>query len=598
MAELHTIDTKKGFGSHILVETASSSLPLSPPPSSSSSVSPCSSLPETTLPLSAAGASTVDGQHPHHHFHHPGLLDDIRPLDRAPRQSDQQRPHSIVGPAASSERMTTSQLLLRRKSASISEQPDPGLLSRLRPRHTLRPVSSEHVRKQYAPVHPIPHHPSFSAELEPLSSQPSSPTNDGEARHGGAGYPFLDEPNTVSHTDISATRKRPLNRRGPPRTNPRGSQPIPILRRYSTNSMINSIRLSANSDDEDGMEDVDEHHMHQDHNAGLGLGLDLDLDLDHTHDRRESFGAPGSRKIKRQSSKATVLRQDGDLELQAYQCITPDTDTGAAKTTDRKLRRTASKTGSSVNLGQRASKPRRRPLGDISLSTLSDDGCTINASLDDSSLSGRHRRCFYSKQHPTIQGSTRCVLVDWVIHLGYFILRMQPETVHHGVNLLDRYMIEHEEEVHRDRLQCISVAALLVAGKLVETATRLSTNALSFACSRAFSAQNITDQELDLLTTLKFELTVASASAFAQYFKQALDLDEDLDYLIDAIKLALEAKGRVWTKEMEMLSGYSSQTLTPCVLVFMQTLENIQETVPCPFKGLQEKYPKAELSFL
>ncbi|KAF9159875.1 hypothetical protein DFQ26_006101 [Actinomortierella ambigua] len=175
---------------------------------------------------------------------------------------------------------------------------------------------------------------------------------------------------------------------------------------------------------------------------------------------------------------------------------------------------------------------------------------------------------------------------------------MQSETIHHGVYLLDRYLIEHEEEVNVNRLQCISVAALLVAGKLVETATRLSTNALSYACSRTFSAQNITDQELDLLKTLKFELTVASVSTFAQYFKQALEIDEDVDYFIDAIMLALEAKGRVWTEEMRMLSGYAQQALAPCVEVFLQTLKNIRETIPCTFPGLQEKYPKAELNFL
>ncbi|KAG0231933.1 hypothetical protein BGW41_002016 [Actinomortierella wolfii] len=158
---------------------------------------------------------------------------------------------------------------------------------------------------------------------------------------------------------------------------------------------------------------------------------------------------------------------------------------------------------------------------------------------------------------------------------------MQPETVHHG-----------------DRLQCISVAALLVAGKLVETATRLSTHALSYACSHAFSAQNITDQELDLLKTLKFELTVASVSTFAQYFKQALEIDEDLDDLVDAISLALQVKGRPWTKDMEMRTGYPSQKLMPCIVVFMETLQNIQKCIPCTFGGLRQKYPQAELHFL
>ncbi|KAF9085929.1 hypothetical protein BGX23_009285 [Mortierella sp. AD031] len=205
-------------------------------------------------------------------------------------------------------------------------------------------------------------------------------------------------------------------------------------------------------------------------------------------------------------------------------------------------------------------------------------------------IEGRYDRYMYIDLQSEF-GDHRSTLIQWMIELCYGWFHLPSGTLHSAVNILDRYLaIVKPETIDREKLQCVGMCALMIAGKLEEPAGTLSTYNLCQLCD-LYSTRELANTEVDILKALKFEILVASATGFSDYFKRAIfDSDETrelIDFLCDlslishhflefntcqiaaaAVWISLCAVGQDWNEDLAILTGYSRNDLSPCSLVF------------------------------
>ncbi|KAG0251063.1 G2/mitotic-specific cyclin [Mortierella polycephala] len=181
------------------------------------------------------------------------------------------------------------------------------------------------------------------------------------------------------------------------------------------------------------------------------------------------------------------------------------------------------------------------------------------------------------------------------------------------VNLLDRYLtIRTPETVPTQQLQCIGLCALMIAGKLEENTFKFNTHDLHALCD-LYTSEEIAKTELAMLVALKFEVLVASATGFADYFKRAVPHHPDVSMLVDflcdfsllshefldcntsqiaaaALWIASCAFGRDWNEDLAILTGYSRMDLTPCSILFKNLLCSPTDTLDLE-PSLGSRYP-------
>ncbi|KAI8604264.1 cyclin-like protein [Dissophora ornata] len=210
-------------------------------------------------------------------------------------------------------------------------------------------------------------------------------------------------------------------------------------------------------------------------------------------------------------------------------------------------------------------------------------------------IEGRYDRYMY--MDPDSESTShRTTLVLWLVEVCYKYLEYQPTTLHAAVNILDRYLSIHKmEQVPLSELQCVGMCALMIAAKLEEhTDNKCSIADLCKLCD-LYTPQEITSMELSMLVVLKFEILVASAIGFSDYFQRAVPanpmLSELTDFLCDlslishefldfnasqiaasAMWIALCALHDNWSEELAILTGYSRLDLTPCTMAFKELI--------------------------
>ncbi|KAG0324904.1 hypothetical protein BGZ99_001323 [Dissophora globulifera] len=208
--------------------------------------------------------------------------------------------------------------------------------------------------------------------------------------------------------------------------------------------------------------------------------------------------------------------------------------------------------------------------------------------------------------------SNRSTLIQWLLELCYCVLECQPTTLHVAVNLLDRYLSINKMNTPLEHLQCVGMCTLMIAGKLEENDARPTIVDLCRLCD-LYTPQEIASMELAILAELKFEVLVASANGFSDYYKQAIpsnpELSELIDFLCDlslishkfldfntsqvaasAVWIALCATQQDWDEELAALTGYTRTDLTPCSMIF----KDLICTPSCPAETLDHlgrKYP-------
>ncbi|KAF9434487.1 hypothetical protein BGZ76_007922 [Entomortierella beljakovae] len=187
----------------------------------------------------------------------------------------------------------------------------------------------------------------------------------------------------------------------------------------------------------------------------------------------------------------------------------------------------------------------------------------------------------------------RMVLVAWLIEISYGLFGLQPATLHAGVNILDRYLsIKRKDPIQLDQLQGIGLCALMIASKLEEDGYSITFTDCLRACD-AYTCRDLAHMEVGILVALKFEILVASATGFSDYFKRAVHADDSVmdltDFLCDlsltshkfldyntsqiaasALWIALCTVHQDWNEELAILSGYTRTDMTPCSLIFKE----------------------------
>lgn len=160
----------------------------------------------------------------------------------------------------------------------------------------------------------------------------------------------------------------------------------------------------------------------------------------------------------------------------------------------------------------------------------------------------------FMENQPHINERMRSILVDWLVEV-HLKFKLVPETLYLCVNLIDRYLAR--KEVSRPKLQLVGVACLLIASKYEEiyppelrdlVCTFLgpyaffvrcpfySCHSHSFSgfvaptdiCDRAYTRNEILEQEEQILKTLEYQITVPSAHAFLVRFLKAGHADKKI----------------------------------------------------------------------
>lgn len=116
----------------------------------------------------------------------------------------------------------------------------------------------------------------------------------------------------------------------------------------------------------------------------------------------------------------------------------------------------------------------------------------------------------------------RTILLDWLVevHLKFKLLR---ETLFVTINIIDRFL--SIVPTNRDELQCVGVASMLIACKYEEIYYP-DLEEFKEVTDNSCSVQQIIRKEFEILSALKFDLTVPSSLRFYEIFNHFLKLKE------------------------------------------------------------------------
>ena len=124
----------------------------------------------------------------------------------------------------------------------------------------------------------------------------------------------------------------------------------------------------------------------------------------------------------------------------------------------------------------------------------------------------------YMSQQNYINERMRCILVDWLVEV-HLKFKMVPETLYLTVNIIDRYLQNHQ--VRRSKLQLVGVSSMLLAAKYEEIYPP-EIQELVFITDRAYTSKEILEMESEVCNALEYNLTVPTIHTFlCRYLKAA-----------------------------------------------------------------------------
>lgn len=123
----------------------------------------------------------------------------------------------------------------------------------------------------------------------------------------------------------------------------------------------------------------------------------------------------------------------------------------------------------------------------------------------------------YMDLQTDITEKMREILVDWLVdvHKTY---SLRPETLFLSVNVLDRYM--SNKHISRRRLQLVGMTALSIACKYEETQTPTFLDFVHIS-DNAYTVEDILEAELDILTSINFDICVPLPLQFLRRLMKA-----------------------------------------------------------------------------
>eukprot|EP01080_Neovahlkampfia_damariscottae_P004426 gene4426-7801_t len=213
----------------------------------------------------------------------------------------------------------------------------------------------------------------------------------------------------------------------------------------------------------------------------------------------------------------------------------------------------------------------------------------------------------YMEMQNDITFTMRGVLIDWMVDVT-IKFDLSNETLYLCVNLLDRFL--STKGVSRSKLQLVGITCLWIASKYEEIYCPEVVDFVEI-CANAYSKDELFRMERLILTTLNFNLTIASPVTFLTRYAKVTNMDDTqifashfiselallepkmMDFkpsiiACSSIYLArkkLNPDTPAWTKEAVYYSGYSKKDLEECVLILVKLLQSDSN-----LKALHKKY--------
>jgi G2/mitotic-specific cyclin-B, other len=133
----------------------------------------------------------------------------------------------------------------------------------------------------------------------------------------------------------------------------------------------------------------------------------------------------------------------------------------------------------------------------------------------------------YMQDQPDINYKMRAILIDWIVGV-HFKFKLLSETLFLCVNLIDRYL--SKKEVERKYLQLIGVCALMVASKYEEIYPPQLKDFI-YVTDKAYTPEQLIKMEIDMLGTLKFNITVPCSFNFFERWAKVAALQLKAQFL-------------------------------------------------------------------
>jgi len=113
-----------------------------------------------------------------------------------------------------------------------------------------------------------------------------------------------------------------------------------------------------------------------------------------------------------------------------------------------------------------------------------------------------------------VNARMRAVLVDWLIEV-HRKFKLSQQTYFLAINMVDRYLADHS--MVRTKLQLLGCTCLWIASKYHEIYAP-EMDDFVYISDNAFSTEQLTEMEVDVLKTLSFELTVPTVLNYAERY--------------------------------------------------------------------------------
>jgi cyclin B len=135
-----------------------------------------------------------------------------------------------------------------------------------------------------------------------------------------------------------------------------------------------------------------------------------------------------------------------------------------------------------------------------------------------SNQSKNQPRSNYMHHQPHINDKMRSILIDWLIEIRQQFRGLKNESLFLTVNLIDRFL--EKQVVSTENLQLVGVTAMLISCKYEEIWPPLIKDYI-FMCDYAYKREQIVEMEMQMLTTLDFNIDFISSHTILERFAKS-----------------------------------------------------------------------------
>lgn len=216
----------------------------------------------------------------------------------------------------------------------------------------------------------------------------------------------------------------------------------------------------------------------------------------------------------------------------------------------------------------------------------------------------------YMRKQPDINGNMRTVLVDWIVEVCEEY-RLNTETLYLAVSYVDRFL--SMMSVVRSKLQLVGTSAMFIAAKL-EGIYPPDVADFVYITDDTYTKKQVLRMEQLILRALSFDMSAPTPHVFVNLFAVMEDLSDSVRHLamylcelsllystpflqylpsrvaaaaIAYARLLLNYDGGMWTRAMEMMTGYELGHLQQVICELGAVHEKCPQMVQ---KAIPEKY--------